>query len=96
MVTVTDWIKSFEKDPPNNIVNTIKTITSRSTYYELIDNLFYNLDPEKLDSDVAISLLEETEKIKDKFLMRKYFLDKCKQRYSRHQDVRNILRSFTY
>jgi len=52
--------------------------------YSLLDNVFYNLDINKLYIEVAVVLACSTKNIKQHISFRKYFMDRCRKRWKGH------------
>jgi len=49
---------------------------------ELLDNIFYNIDVDKLNGAVATSLLYHTQPHAPKLAMRAWFVERCKERFN--------------
>ncbi len=49
--------------------------------YEELDNVFYTIDLSRLNSTIALQLIEESRYIADKLVMRNFFIDNCKKVY---------------
>ena len=54
--------------------------------YELMDNIFYSIDLNKLNAEIAAQLIEATRNIRDKLVMRKFFIENCKNQYPYKKD----------